>query len=150
MISYFLNISESFLPFPIPSATVPWINISVIILGLFVIYKISTNRKIAGKFTRFLRKRIQKRELLKPVTFEELLFLTGGYGISRIEVCEGSPLIDKLLLESDLRKNDITVLAIVRGNETMPNPTALVTIHRGDELITFGKLQNIRSNICNE
>jgi len=144
-----VRFSESFLPFSIPSAMVPWINLIVIIVGLLVIYKISTNRKIAGKITLYLRKRIRKKELLKPVSFEELLFLTGGYGITRIEVCENSPLIDRTLMESDLRKNDITVLAVVRGSETIPNPTALVTIHKGDELIAFGKLQNIRSNVCN-
>ena len=141
--------SESFLPFSIPVPMVPWVNLIVIILGLLVIYKVSTNRKIAGKFTRYLRKRIRKKDLLKPVSFEELLFLTAGFGISRIEVCEGSPLIDKTLIESDLRKKDITVLAIVRGSETMPNPTALVTIHKGDELIAFGNLHNIRRNVCN-
>jgi hypothetical protein len=144
----FSQLSESFLPFPIPSAVVPWINLALIILGFLVIYRISTNRRIAGKITRYLRNRIRKKELLKPVSFEELLFLTGGYGISRIEVCENSPLIDKTLIESDLRKNDITLLAIVRGSETIPNPTALTTIHKGDELIAFGKLQNIRSNVC--
>jgi len=143
-----VRFSESFLPFSIPSAMVPWINLIVIIVGLLVIYKISTNRKIAGKITRYLRKRIRKKDLLKPVSFEELLLLTGGYGISRIEVCENSPLIDKTLMESDLRKNDITILAVVRGSETIPNPTALVTIHKGDELIAFGKLQNIRRNVC--
>ena len=127
-----VRFSESFLPFSIPSAMVPWINLIVIIVGLLVIYKISTNRKIAGKITRYLRKRIRKKDLLKPVSFEELLLLTGGYGISRIEVCENSPLIDKTLMESDLRKNDITILAVVRGSETIPNPTALVTIHKGD------------------
>jgi Trk-type K+ transport system membrane component len=139
--------SESFLPFSIPAPVVPWINLTVIILGLLVIYKISTNRTFAGKITRYLRKRIRKKGLLKPVSFEELLFLTGGYGISRIEVSENSQLIDKTLIESDLRKKDITVLAIVRGSETIPNPTALVTIHKGDELLAFGKLENIRNKI---
>ena len=143
------RLSESILPVSIPSTMIPWVNLTVIVLGLLVIYMISTNRKIAGKFTLYLRKRIRKKDLLKPVSFEELLFLTGGYGISKIAVCENSPLIDKTLLESDLRKQDITVLAIVRGSETMPNPTALVTIHKGDDLIVFGNLHNIRSKVCN-
>ena len=141
--------SESLLPVSIPDPIVPWINLAVIILGFLIIYKISTNRRVAGKITLYLRKKIRKRDFSKPVSFEELLFLTGGYGISRIEVCDSSPLIDKTLIESNLRKNDIIVLAIVRGSETIPNPTALTTIHKGDELITFGKLQNIRTHVCN-
>lgn len=141
--------SESFLPVSIPSVLVPWVNLAVIILGLLVIYIVFTNRRFARILTSYLRKRIVKKELFKPVSFEELLFLTGGYGISRIEVCEDSPLINKTLAESDLRRNDITVLAIIRDNATMPNPSAPVTIQRGDELISFGKLENIRNRICN-
>ncbi len=139
---------ESLLPFSIRAPLVPWINLTIIILGFLIIYKISTNKKIASRMTRYLRKKVRKKDFFKPVSFEELLFLTGGYGISRIDVCDGSPLIDKTLIESDLRKKDITILAIVRGSETMPNPTALTTIHKGDELIAFGKLENIRTNVC--
>jgi K+/H+ antiporter YhaU regulatory subunit KhtT len=50
-------------------------------------------------------------------------------------------------VESGLRRYDITVLAIVREGLTMPNPTADTRILRGDELICFGKLGNIRSRI---
>jgi hypothetical protein len=133
---------------------VPWleenflnapINITVLAAALFLVYKILTNRHITGKLTRYLRKKVIKQELLKPVSFEELLQLTGGYGISRIEVGADSPLIDKTLAESDLRKNDITVLAIIRDNETIPNPSANRRIQKGDGLISFGKVENIRS-----
>ena len=123
------------------------INLVVLAIALFLVYKVLTNRTITGKLTRYLRKRIIKRELLKPVSFEELLMLTGGYGISRIEVCEGNPIIDKTLAESDLRKNDITVLAIIRGEETIANPSANRKILKGDGLISFGKLEKLRSQV---
>jgi len=123
------------------------INLAIIVIALLVIYKVFTNRKITGKLTRYLRKKIIKQELFKPVSFEDLLLLTGGYGISRIEVSEKSPLVDKTLAESDLRKNDITVLAIIRDEETIPNPSANRKIQKGDGLISFGKLENIRSQV---
>jgi len=141
--------SESLLPVSIPSDFVPWVNLGVIVLGLLVIYIVFTNGRFTRMLTSYLRKRIVKKDLFKPVSFEELLFLTGGYGISRIEVCQDSPLINKTLAESELRRNDVTVLAVVRDNVTMPNPSAAVTIQRGDELISFGKLENIRNRICN-
>jgi hypothetical protein len=124
------------------------INLAVLAIALLLVYKILTNRKVTGKLTRYLRRKIIKQELLKPVSFEELLMLTGGYGISRIEVCEGDPIIDKTLAESDLRKNDITVLAIIRGEETIPNPSANRKILKGDGLIAFGKLEKLRSQVC--
>ncbi len=123
------------------------INISILLLVLLIIYKIFTNRKITGKITIYLRKKVIKQEIFKPVSFEELLQLTGGYGISRIEVTEKCPYIDKTLAESDLRKNDITILAIIRGEETIPNPSANRKILIGDGLIAFGNLQNIRSQV---
>ena len=122
-------------------------NLILIVLAIYIFYKISTNRKVSGKLTRYLRKKIIKQEFIKRVSFEELLQLTGGYGISRIEVTEKCPYIDKTLAESDLRKNDITVLAIIRGEETIPNPSANRKIQKGDGLISFGKLENIRSQV---
>jgi len=121
------------------------INLAVLAIALFLVYKILNNRRITGKLTRYLRKKIIKQEIFKPVSFEELLQLTGGYGISRIEVTEKCPYVDKTLAESDLRKNDITILAIIRGEETIPNPSANRKIQIGDGLIAFGNLQNIRS-----
>ena len=140
-------LTEKILPFPIPKELVAVVNLLIIVLALLIIYKIFTNRTISGKLTRYLRKKIIKQDILKPVSFEELLQLTGGYGISRIEVTEKSPYINKTLAESDLRKHDITVLAIIREGVTMPNPTANRKILKGDGLISFGKRENIRNEV---
>lgn len=138
------RLSESLLPFSVPEAVVPWVNIIIIIVAIYVVYKVFTHKKFAQKITEGLRKRILRREIVKKVSFEELLFLTGGYGVSRIDVDKGSPLIDKSLAESDLRKKDITVLAIVRGDSTIANPAANTKIRLGDELVSFGNLENIK------
>ncbi|MBN2588540.1 MAG: hypothetical protein JXA96_01655 [Sedimentisphaerales bacterium] len=140
-------LSKTFLPFLIPKELAVFINLAIIALAILITYKILTNRKISGKLTRYLRKKIIKQDILKPVSFEELLQLTGGYGISRIEVTEKSPYIDKTLAESDLRKHDITVLAIIRDGVTIPNPTANRKILKDDGLITFGKRENIRDRV---
>ncbi|GAI44781.1 unnamed protein product [marine sediment metagenome] len=141
------RLSESFLPFSIPEGVMPWVNIIIIVLAVYVIYKVFTHKKLAKKITDSLRKKILRREIIKKVSFEELLMLTGGYGITRIDVREKSPFIDKSLAESDLRKKDITVLAIVRGDTTIPNPGANTKIMFGDELISFGNLENIRKGV---
>ena len=140
-------LSESFLPFKIPDWSIRWVNMVIIVISLFVIYKVFTNKKITQKLTSYLRKKILKKEFFKQVSFEELLLLTGGYGITRLEVPDGNPLIDKTLAESELRKKDITVLAIVRDEATIPNPLANTKIQIADELVLFGKLENIRSQV---
>jgi len=142
------RLSISYMPFPIPKEIAVLINSLVIILVVYGVYKLFANPKFSNKLTTFLRHRITKRQLLKPVSFEELAVATGGYGVSRTEVCPDSPILNKTLAESGLRKNDITVLAIIRNDVTIPNPTADSIIQQGDELISFGKLENIRKKIC--
>lgn len=142
------RLSKSFLPFTISPRTAVLINSLIIILVVYGIYRLFTNPKFSNKLTTFLRGKITKRQHLKPVTFEELAVATGGYGVSRIEVHKDSPILNKTLAESDLRKNDITVLAIIRNDVTIPNPAANSIIQQDDELISFGKLENIRKKIC--
>jgi hypothetical protein len=142
------KLSESYLPFHVPRYLVVWMNLAIIVILVYVIYKVFTHEKLARKLTNFLRRKIIKKEIFKKVSFEELLLATGGYGVSRVAVYAGSPVLNKTLSRSDLRKHDISVLAIVREEQTMPNPSADTKILLNDELICFGKLENIRNKIC--
>ena len=139
------KLSESLLPIEeIPPYLVRYVNLLIIILSVYILYKLSSNEKLVQKLTTFLRIKVIKKKLFKPVSFEELLMLAGGYGVSKIDVSLDNPLVDKTLAESDLRKSGINVLAIVRAEETLPNPPAETKILAGDELISFGELENIR------
>ncbi|MHC4572727.1 MAG: cation:proton antiporter regulatory subunit [Planctomycetota bacterium] len=142
------RLSRPLLPFALPPFLVQMINLAIIILAVYVTYRVFTNTKFAKKLTNALRTRIVSKEIFKPVSFEELPLATGGYGIAKIEVCAGSPVLEKTLSESALRKQDVTVLAITRAGQTKPNPAAHEKIQLGDELICFGKLENIRDRIC--
>ena len=132
----------------LPSGLIPWINLMIIIVAVYAIYKIFTNTKLVRKFTSTLREQIVKKEIIKQVSFEELVIATGGYGVSQIEISKDSPIVDKTLLESDLRKLDISVLVIERKGEAIPNPQADTKILSGDKLVCFGKLESIRKGLC--
>ena len=122
-------------------------NLAIIAVVVYGIYRVFTYEKFVRKMTTLLRKKIIKKEIFQKVSFEELLLATGGYGISRITVSSGSPILNKTLAKSQLREYDITVLATVRGGETIPNPQANMKILLSDELICFGKLENIKNRI---
>ena len=141
------KLSESFLPFTVPTYLVVWINLAIIMAMVYGIYRIFTHEKFVRKMTTILRKKIIKREIFQKVSFEELLLATGGHGISRITVSSGSSVLNKTIMKSQLREYDIMVLAIVRGGETIPNPQANMKILLNDQLICFGKLENIKNRI---
>ena len=141
------KLSESLLPFRIPTYLVVWVNLAIIIVVVYGIYRVFTHEKFARRLTNFLRRKIIKKEIFQKVSFEELLLATGGYGISRIAVTAGSPVLNKTLAKSQLREQDIMLLATVRGSETIPNPPANMKILLGDELVCFGKLEDIRNRV---
>lgn len=138
------GLSKPILPIKLPPYLVQIMNLAIIVIGVFLIYKFFTNTLIAKKMTDLLRKRVIKRKDTKPISSEELLVATGGYGVATVRIREDYPLLGKPLHESGLRKEDINVLAIVRGTETMPNPSPNTQILKGDEMICFGKLDHIR------
>ncbi|MFC1658281.1 cation:proton antiporter regulatory subunit [Candidatus Omnitrophota bacterium] len=136
-----------FLHSAFPPALRPWINLLILAFAVLTTYKILTNSRFVTKLTSVLRSQIIKKEFVKRVSFEELLIATGGYGVSSAEVTKESSILDKTILESELRKHDITILVIERNNETIPNPAANIRIRLGDRLICFGKLETIRREL---
>ena len=125
------------------------VNLLIIIVAAYGVYRLFTNPKFSKKLTNFLREKITRREILKPVSFEELTVATGGYGVSKIDICSDSPIINKTLSKSGLRSSDITVLAIESQGKIFPNPSADTKLLLGDKLVCFGKLDNIRKSVCN-
>ena len=146
--TYLPKFTIPFLHLVFPSKLLPWINLTIIAVSIFAIYRFFTHTKFTKKITDLLRRRIIKKEIIKPVSFEELIVATGGYGVSSIEVCKDSPILNTMLKEADLRSYDITVLVIERNGETIPNPPANTKLALGDRLICFGKLENIRGQLC--
>jgi hypothetical protein len=141
------KLSKSYFPFPIAPEAVKWINLIIIVIAIYIMYKIFTHEIIAKKITKYLKKKIIKKAIFKPLKFEELVLVSEGYSVIRVKVSANSPVLNKTLGESELRKHDITVLAIARGDQIIANPSANMKIEKDDELISFGKMENIHGKI---
>lgn len=144
----FSKLTLPFVHSVIPGKFSPLVNLVIIIVVLYFMYRIFTNTRLVAKFTNLLRARIIKKGMIRRVTFEELVVATGGYGITKVEICKDSPIIDKSLIDSALRKSDISVLAVQRGHEVIANPPADTRIVLGDKLICFGKLGTMKDKLC--
>lgn len=142
-----LPLLRSLLPSNFPNYLVPWLDLIIIVVCLYVLFRLLTHTKSAEKVTNFLRRNIISRQIIKPVSFEELVVATGGYGVSSLEVTEDSPILDKTILEAELRSYDIMLLAVERGGKIIPNPSADTKLLLGDRLICFGRLDNIRKEL---
>ena len=145
---YFPKFTIPFLDLVFPARIIPWVNLVIIALSVIFIYRFFTHARFMDKFTALLKERLVKKEIIKPVSFEELTVATGGYGVSSIDVCPESSIAGKSLRESDLRVHDITVLVIEHDSVTTPNPPPDTRVYAGDRLVCFGRLSTIREELC--
>jgi hypothetical protein len=133
-----------FLSKVVPPPLLAAVNLLIIVAAVYGIFRVFTRTRFAHRITEFLRERVARKEIISAVSFEELAVVTGGYGVSKIQVSNQSTLQNRSIQDSGLRSKDITILAVVRSGETIPNPTAGTRIQLDDQLICFGKLENIR------
>ncbi len=132
----------------IPEDLIPWISLIGIIAGVYALYRFM-NSKAAYHLTSLLKRKLMAhQEQARAVSFEELTISTGGYGVVRMRVCPNSPILNKSILQSGLKDQGILLLAVVRQEQTMPNPAVSTVIRENDELICFGRTDEIRQTAC--
>ncbi len=136
-----LPFSWSFLP----HHARPFANLIFGIFFVYISYKLFTSSPSVQKIKNALRNQLLKRELGRPVTYEEFAHWTGGYGIVQVRVGENSPLLGRRLRQSNLRSYDITVLAIEKQGGIITNPHADIEMGLDDKLLCFGKPGDIKN-----
>ena len=120
------------------------INIVVLAVGIFVIYKIATYKKFTRYWEKFIENKLIKSPVFEEATTEDLLHFLEGYGLVKKIVGEKSGLISKTLAKSHLREKGAVVLGIEREKSWIPVPKANEVIKRGDRLVVYGPLNALR------
>jgi hypothetical protein len=141
---FMMNLKIPYLHHVFPVQILPWINFIIVIVGIYLLFRLLVQSRVGRRLTKFLRARIVKRKIIKKVSFEELTIATGGYGISNVVVDKGNPLLDRVIAKTDLTRRGIVILAIERKGEMTATPPANTKIELDDRLVCFGKLDTIR------
>ncbi|MDH5384587.1 MAG: hypothetical protein OEY18_07770, partial [Candidatus Aminicenantes bacterium] len=80
------------------------INIVILAVGIFLIYKIATYKKFTRYWEKFIENKLIKSPVFEEATTEDLLHFLEGYGLVKKIVGEKSGLISKTLAKSHLRE----------------------------------------------
>jgi hypothetical protein len=131
----------------IPAQLAPLINLLVIAGAIYALVRFVPHTRLARTVTVLAKRKLVGKNIIPVEKFEEIFVAPGGYGVSRVDIEESSPIRDKTLAEADLRKHGITVLVIERGLTTIPNPPPDTRILSGDVLLCFGKLSAMKDEI---
>lgn len=114
-------------------------NVGIILLGVAVLLLLSRWRGLMEMMRRRIEGWLSRRYDFQAPRAEELLRLGEGYQLTRIELSERSPVVNKELRELDLPSWMVQVLAIERGSEFKPVPRGNDRIMVGDALVVYGK-----------
>ena len=120
------------------------INIIVLALGSFLIYKLASKRKFMRKFEEYIEKKlIKSTAFVEEMPIEDLLHLMEGYGLVKGIISKGSSLIGSTI--SELRKrSNIRILGIEREDKWMPTPSDDEKVQDGDRLIVYGNMAELK------
>lgn len=122
----------------------------VLLGGIYLIYKVVTNRRLARRWESFIENKLLKTPTFEEAATEDLLHLLEGYGLVRAIIREDSPLISRSLLACKLTEKGLLVLGIERGNDWIPTPKAKETLEEGDRVVIYGRLDFLRSLFSKE
>ncbi|MEI5908267.1 potassium channel protein [Bacillus spongiae] len=81
--------------------------------------------------------------MLKPlsVQYVEMMLHSNkqNYGIEELRIGEGCALIDKTIADAEIRKKyGVMIVAIMRGDEIIPNPNSHEMLKQNDKVVVFG------------
>ncbi|WP_035796530.1 TrkA C-terminal domain-containing protein [Clostridium akagii] len=116
----------------------------LILLGFFIVALFLLKNKI---FLRILDNLIEKIILTKPFKsphkMYKLINRAKGYGVFNITLDEDSPLIGIPLMNSNLKPHKIIILNIDKGNLFIGFPKRDYILENGDNLLLYGKVEEV-------
>lgn len=102
-----------------------------------------TQLDVAGAVVDYIAAQVDFPEL----DLRQRLTVSRGYGVTELNIRDGSEYVGKTIGESGLRDRDINVLTLYRGTAVVPNPRSDRRLEPGDRLLCFGKLESMRDLI---
>ena len=113
-------------------------------LGVLAIFQVAKFTGLSRLWERLVEARLAKSDLFEEAPADELLHVAEGYGLVQFGVAEGSALDGESLADSGIDQKHIIALGIERGGEWMPALPADTVLHRGDKLVVYGRLRDLR------
>lgn len=120
------------------------INLLILVVGIFLIYKIATYRKFTKRWESFIERKLIKSPAFEEAATEDLLHFLEGYGLIKKIISENSLLIGSSLSECKLNERGLLVLGIERGKNWIPTPKAKEKMQEGDGIIVYGPLDKLK------
>ena len=117
----------------------------IILVGIYLLYKIATYKGFIKGWERFIEAKLVKLPSFAwKAQIESYFHQSEDNGLVRVIITEDSPFIGKSLLESGLSTERLQVQSIERGKSWIPLPKTEERIQEGDRIVVYGTLEVLR------
>lgn len=117
----------------------------LIVLGFVcVLLLLTRSRHFVSFFHHFIEKQLKRHRYPRRVQMEEVLQLSGEYGIYELKITEHSRYANKSLQETDFKDHGFVVLAFERGKDLFAAPKGGDIILAEDVLVLFGHAKHLK------
>ncbi|MBN1807471.1 MAG: potassium transporter TrkA [Planctomycetes bacterium] len=120
------------------------IRLSLLGVGLYVLYRLAIASRVKKIIDRFIEKRLSFLPSLQLAEFQQILSLGGENAISYIEISVVNPIAELTLKQAALNTIKVLVLAVEREGESMPTPAASMVLHPKDRLVAYGSVTSMK------
>jgi hypothetical protein len=123
------------------------ISLGILIIGLYILYRLMKLGGWTRKWERFIENRLVKTNVVEESRTEDLLRFGEGYGLMNVIITPDSPYVGHSLSELNTPESEFLVVGIERGREWISHPRAYTKIDNGDRLVVYGDLRILKSII---
>lgn len=122
------------------------LNLLLLLVGILVIYRVATHKGFIRRWESFIEDKLVKSQAFEEGAVEDLLHLLEGYGLVRVIVKEGSPLMNATISGCALGGEGLIILGIEREREWLSVPAQGEQIREGDRLVVYGPLDELKGH----
>lgn len=120
------------------------LNILILLAGLAAIIFVARRTPIVRRWEMFAQSRFERLKIFEEdTTVDELLHITEGYGVMRVQLLENSPFIGQTLSGINSSLEHSLVLGIERDKLWQPTPRLTRKLIQDDYLVIYGKLEEL-------
>jgi MFS family permease len=119
-----------------------FIRLAIIIVGIFVLYRLIIRSGAVNRIFDWVRKPLMKRIVMEAPAIEEILHVEKNWGVHFVMIKEKSKNIG-LSLADITAKGDVEILAIDRPDAFLAKPDSAEKLMEGDRLLAYGRDESV-------
>ena len=113
-------------------------------LGLAVIYLVGRYTGLMGRWEDFVENYLRHRFEFEYASVEELLHLSEGYGLVRLEIGTDSPFLGRLIGQIGKSRRDTLIIGVERGRTWLAARKMKDALKAGDQLVIYGLIERLK------